>query len=127
MFGEIVIVTKMGGLSLETLETVKHAITNKINTIVFISSETCSICHVDEPKARKLAEDYDMPFYHLDIIQEPELASFFEVLTVPAVLVFHDGKEISRQARFIDFHSMEKLLQQVPTDTDTIDYQSLFE
>lgn len=111
---------------MEKLTTVKQAINNTTNTIVFISSETCSICHVDEPKARKLAEDYKIPFHHLDIMQEPELAGAFEVLTVPAVLIYHEGKEIARQARFIDFHSMEKLLQQLPKNTETTDYQSLF-
>ncbi|MDT2455937.1 hypothetical protein ABQD92_03980 [Enterococcus avium] len=35
---------------METLKNVKQAITNNTNNIVFISSETCSICHVDEPK-----------------------------------------------------------------------------
>ena len=111
---------------MENLTKVQEAITKNTNNIVFISSETCSICHVDEPKARKLAEENNIPFQHLDIMQEPELAGFFEVLTVPAILIYHEGKEISRQARFIDFHSMEKLLQQLPKDSETTDYQSLF-
>ncbi|MDU5336995.1 thioredoxin family protein [Enterococcus sp.] len=111
---------------MERLTAVKKALTDQLNNIVFISSETCSICHVDEPKARSLAEDYEIPFHHLDIMQEPELAGVFEVLTVPAVLIYHEGKEIARQARFIDFRSMEKLLQQLPKDAETTDYQSLF-
>lgn len=59
-------------------------------------------------------------------MQEPELAGIFEVLTVPAVLVYHEGKEIARQARFIDFNSLEKLLKQLPKDSETTDYQTLF-
>ena len=117
----------MGGISLESLKNVKQAITNNTNYIVFISSETCSICHVDEPKVRNLAESYDVPFYHLDIMHEPELAGFFEVLTVPAVLVYHEGKEVGRQARFIDFHTLENLLQQLPKEEEQIDYQALFD
>lgn len=108
------------------LTTVRQAIENETNSIVFISSETCSVCHVDEPKARKLAETYGVPFYHLDIMQEPELAGVFEVLTVPAVLVYHEGKEVSRQARFIDFKSMDQLLQQLPKDSEATDYEALF-
>lgn len=111
---------------MDNLTKVQDAITKNPNNIVFISSETCSICHVDEPKARKLAEEYNIPFQHLDIMQEPELTGFFEVLTVPAVLIYHEGKEIARQARFIDFHSMENLLQQLPKETEPTDYQALF-
>lgn len=109
-----------------TLASVKQAITAEMNNIVFISSETCSICHVDAPRVKKLAETNAIAFHQLDIMHEPELAGFFEVLTVPAVLVFHKGKEVSRQARFIDFHSLEELLQQLPTDSKITDYQSLF-
>lgn len=112
---------------MKTLETVQEAIKKNTNNIVFISSETCSICNVDEPKARNLAESYDVPFYHLDIMHEPELAGFFEVLTVPAVLVYHEGKEVGRQARFIDFHTLENLLQQLPKQEEQIDYQALFD
>ncbi|MDT2828930.1 MAG: thioredoxin family protein [Enterococcus viikkiensis] len=111
---------------METLAAFQEAFKDEANTIVFISSETCSICHVDEPRARKLAQEFEIPYYHLDIMQEPELAGFFEVLTVPAVLVYHEGKEIARQARFIDFHSLEKLLQQLPKQSEEIDYQALF-
>lgn len=111
---------------MKKLASVRDAIRNDYNNVVFISSETCSICHVDEPKARKLAEANDVPFHHLDIMQEPELAGVFEVLTVPAVLVYHEGKEIARQARFIDFTSLEKLLKQLPKDSETTDYQTLF-
>ncbi|MDT2595975.1 thioredoxin family protein [Enterococcus dongliensis] len=109
-----------------SLAHVKQAITQDMNNIVFISSETCSICHVDEPKVRKIAETNGITFHHLDIIQEPELTGLFSVMTVPAVLVYHNGKEVARQARFIDFRSLEELLQQLPKDFQTTDYQSLF-
>lgn len=112
---------------MKILATVQEAIKKDTNNIVFISSETCSICHVDEPKARNLAESYDIPFYHLDIMHETELAGFFEVLTVPAVLVYHEGKEVGRQARFIDFHTLENLLQQLPKEEEQTDYQALFD
>ncbi len=111
---------------MENLTTVKKSLASETNSIVFISSETCSICHVDAPKAKALAESYKIPFHHLDIVQDPELSGFFEVLTVPAVLIYHNGKEVARQARFIDFKSLEKLLQQLPEETEAIDYQELF-
>ena len=103
---------------MENLTTVKKSLASETNSIVFISSETCSICHVDAPKAKALAESYKIPFHHLDIVQDPELSGFFEV--------YHNGKEVARQARFIDFKSLEKLLQQLPEETEAIDYQELF-
>ncbi|MFC4771847.1 thioredoxin family protein [Enterococcus hermanniensis] len=111
---------------MDRLANVQSDLTNQINTIVFISSPTCSICHVDEPKVRQLAADYHIPFYHLSIIEDPELAGFFEVLTVPAVLIYHEGKEVARQARFIDFNNLEKLLIELPKNNLPTDYEALF-
>ncbi|MEG1503232.1 MAG: thioredoxin family protein [Enterococcus sp.] len=111
---------------MDRFATVQSNLKDQLNAVVFISSPTCSICHVDEPKVRQLATDYHIPFYHLDSVEDPELAGFFEVLTVPAVLVYHEGKEIARQARFIDFKNLEKRFAELPMDTLPTDYESLF-
>lgn len=111
---------------MDRLTTVQHALEHQTNNLVFISSQNCGVCHADEPKARELARKHAIYFYHLDIVEEPALAGYFEVLTVPALLVYHQGKEVARQARFIDFHALEKILLQLPKDPEAIDYQSLF-
>lgn len=67
-----------------------------------------------------------MPYFHLDIMTEPDLASYFEVLTVPAILIFHDGREVLRQARFLQMKEIEHILQQLPKESADVDYNDLF-
>ncbi|GCF92268.1 hypothetical protein NRIC_01590 [Enterococcus florum] len=67
-----------------------------------------------------------MPYYHLDILDEPELSGYFEVLTVPAVLIYYSGQEILRQARFLDYQEIEKRIMQLPDQPDLSDYSTLF-
>lgn len=71
--------------------------------VIYLSMPNCSVCHAVRPRLEELLTHYDIPALHLDAFETPEVASKFEVLTAPVVLIFHQGKEVFRQARFIDF------------------------
>ena len=73
--------------------------------VIYLSMPNCSVCHAVRPRLEELLTHYDIPALHLDAFETPEVASKFEVLTAPVVLIFHQGKEVFRQARFIDFRS----------------------
>ncbi|MCT9925466.1 thioredoxin family protein, partial [Enterococcus faecalis] len=69
---------------------------------------------------------YDIPALHLDALETPEVASKFEVLTAPVVLIFHQGKEVFRQARFIDFKKIRYLLDELTAEDDSLSYEEIF-
>lgn len=112
---------------MDTLKTVIKAIETEPNAVVFISTKNWGICRVDEPRVRGIAEQQQIPFYHLDLMDEPELASYFEVLTVPAVMVYHHGQEALRQARFIGHRQIKELLEKLPQNDEPTDYDRLFD
>lgn len=109
-----------------TLKEVQSAIAAEETVIVFISSRDCSICHADEPRVRALAEKTQLPYYHLDVFDEPALASVFEVLTVPAVLIFHQGREWRRQARFIEINKLAAEFKNLTALDESTSYEELF-
>ncbi|MDK4351507.1 thioredoxin family protein [Enterococcus thailandicus] len=94
--------------------------------VLFLSMPHCSVCHAIEPRLQKLLTSFDIPALHLDTHEIPEVASTFEVLTVPVILIFHKGKEIARQARFIDLEKIEFLLTQITHTTDALNYEEIF-
>lgn len=94
--------------------------------IVYLSMPNCSVCHAVRPRLEELLTHYDIPALHLDAFEKPEVASRFEVLTAPVVLIFHHGKEISRQARFIDFKKIRHLLDELTAEDDSLSYEEIF-
>lgn len=102
------------------------AIQEQKNVLIYISTQNCTVCHAVLPKVEKMLEAYDMPAYHFDATETPEVASRFEVLTAPAVLVFNQGKEVLRQARFIDFEKLKTMLDQLTEEESVIAYEDLF-
>lgn len=102
------------------------AIQKQKNVLIYISTLNCTVCHAVLPRVEKLLESYDIPAYHFDATETPEVASRFEVLTAPAVLVFNQEKEVLRQARFIDFTKLKTMLDQITEEETALDYEDLF-
>lgn len=80
--------------------------------IIYISMQTCGVCHAVKPRVKELAKEYKIPVEEIDATLHPEVASRYEVLTVPAVLLMVGDKEFARQARFIDLLELEKRIVQ---------------
>ncbi|MGM0125126.1 hypothetical protein IGI37_002524 [Enterococcus sp. AZ194] len=105
----------------EALETIKQAPVS----LVYISREDCSVCHAILPRVEQLLENFTIPAYQLDAELFPEVASEFQVMTVPALMIFAQGKELQRQARFINLKQVEALLIEL-IDAPSTSYEELF-
>ena len=94
-----------------------EAVQNKIQTgkylLVYISSPDCSVCVADLARTREISAALRFPALHVDASQLPEAAAQLGVFTAPAVLLFYEGREIHRQARFIDFHELRRRMEQI--------------
>lgn len=93
--------------------------------IVYLSAPQCSVCHAVKPRVEALFTD-KVPMFHLDVVESPEAAGHFLALTAPVVLLFSKGKEVHRQARFIDFHRLEEIATSYLDADDSISYEDLF-
>lgn len=90
--------------------------------VAYISSPDCGVCNVIKPKVKALAEQLAIPLFEFNVREYPQLASEFEVLTVPAVILFAKGKEYHRQARFIQMGELEKALN---NPAQAVDYAEI--
>ena len=87
--------------------------------IIYISTPTCGVCHAIKPRVKELAEEYKISVEEIDATLHPEVASLYEVLTVPAVILTLGDKEFARQARFIDLLELEKRIVQAKAFAET--------
>ncbi len=69
--------------------------------LFYLSFPSCGVCKSILPKVIKLAEDNfpEIRLYYVDIEAVPEASGQLSVFTVPAVLVYFQGKEMVREAR----------------------------
>lgn len=71
-------------------------------SFIYISRENCSVCHSVQPQVQEMLKEF--PTIHpiqVSADDVPEVAGQFTVFTVPALLLFVEGKEVIREARFV--------------------------
>ena len=91
----------------------------EIVKIIYNSTPTCGVCHVILPQVMEIAGDYGITVEEIDATLHPEVASRYEVLTGPAILLMVGDKEFARQARFIDLMELEKRIVQAKAYVET--------
>lgn len=86
-------------------------ITQKQNSLLlFVKTENCSVCDGLLPQVAALQLDYSFPFYIVNVTETPEIAGQLSLFTAPVVLLYKDGKEYARFARFVQMNELKKRL-----------------
>ncbi len=97
--------------ALHSIEEIDTFVENETLSLVYISQPNCSVCHAILPQVEELLEEYpDISSRHIDAQEVPEVAGRFSVMTVPAILVFAEGKEMFRKARFVPMGELNQQL-----------------
>lgn len=86
----------------KTIEDIRKFIASNSLAFVYISRENCGVCHVVRPQVEEMLEDFPtICSIQVDADEVPEVAGEFTVFTVPALLLFIEGREMIREARFV--------------------------
>lgn len=99
---------------LTSLEMVDHFIKKHHLSFLYISRENCSVCHALLPQVRDVMMDFpliQLGYINADDVEE--IAGHFSIFTVPVLLLFADGKELWREARFVHLQPFKEKVKKV--------------
>ena len=120
-------VPPQGGETMPTLESkpqpvgeVLHADLDSFEQIVLESeapvlvdfyADWCRPCQILAPTLDELAREMpDAKIVKIDVDKNPELAGYFSVSSIPALLVFKDGNLVAKRLGVLDKASLKQLL-----------------
>ncbi|MDI6860757.1 MAG: thioredoxin domain-containing protein [Caldisericia bacterium] len=99
-----------------TQEDFEEKILNKSGIkIVKFTAEWCYPCKVIEPHLVKLEKLYngEVEFYEVDVEENSFLASEYDIVNLPTLLVFKDKKVIGSIVGALSFESLKKELNEI--------------
>ena len=95
-------------IELNTLEEMDEFINNNIIAMVYFASDDCSVCGVLLPKIEEMLTKFPkLKVRKVQVDKFTEAAGQYSIFTLPAILVYIEGKEIIREARFISATMLE--------------------
>lgn len=83
-------------------------------SFIYVSRTNCGVCHALLPQVEDMLTAF--PKIHLGHINADEVekvAGRFSIFTVPALLLFVDGKELIREARFVHMESLRNNISKI--------------
>jgi len=88
--------------SVESLAEIQEHIANEPFVLAYLSRPDCGVCVSLKPKVIEIVEEFsDATAYYVDLDAIPEAAGEYSIFTIPGILVFVDGKESIREARYV--------------------------
>lgn len=95
--------------NLYSLESIKHSIDNNNMVLVYFGSKTCGVCTDLKPKVDEMLKEYPkIKSIYVDVDKSHNIAVSYNFFTVPAILVFVEGKLTIREARYISIRELNK-------------------
>jgi thiol-disulfide isomerase/thioredoxin len=95
------------------LESLQSTIKEELGVLLYFSGESCNVCHALRPKFKELFEN-DFPQIkqiYLDAMEYQEISSYYQVLSVPTIIVFMDGREFAREGRTVSLYKLSEQLK----------------
>lgn len=94
--------------TLNTREAIDQIIETQEMVLLYFGSKTCGVCSLIRPRVERMLEKYPkVNGLYIDVETSRDIAAHFSVFTVPGILLFVDGKESIREARYIDLKEIE--------------------
>lgn len=99
---------------LTSMNMIEDFVKNHELSFLYVSRQDCGVCHAVLPKLRELLDKFPLIHLgHVNAYDVGEVSAKYSILTVPALLLFVDGKEFLRAARFVHFDELENQIEKI--------------
>lgn len=96
-------------IEMTSMAAIEKFISTNPFSCLYISRSSCGVCQAVLPQLKNLLSHYPrIRLCHINADSIAEVAGRFSVFTVPALLLFVDGKETIRVARFFHMESLDE-------------------
>jgi thiol-disulfide isomerase/thioredoxin len=97
---------------IESNEELKILIKENLMVSVYFGGDDCGVCTALKPKVKELLKEYDnIKSVEVDVNNNFDISAAYSIFTIPAILIFIEGKEIIREARHISVQDLNNKIE----------------
>ncbi|MFA7565815.1 MAG: thioredoxin family protein [Alkalispirochaeta sp.] len=97
-----------------SLEELGEAIATKPFVLVYFSRPDCGVCTALKPKVTQLVSTLpEAVAYYVNLDVFPQAAGMHSIFTIPGIVVFVDGKESIREARYVSAADLQEKMDRL--------------
>lgn len=95
-------------------EEMERIINQKPFVLFYVSRPACGVCTALKPKVSALAAGYEgLEVFYVDLDKDESVAGQFSIFTIPGILVYVEGKEWIREARYLSMDQLQAKLDRI--------------
>ncbi|WP_449537514.1 thioredoxin family protein [Ferdinandcohnia sp. Marseille-Q9671] len=97
-----------------TVDEVKDFVATHSLSFLYISRTNCTVCHALLPQVKEVMVDFpkiELGYVNADDVEE--IAGYLSIFTVPVLILFVEGKEYIREARFVPMEQFTEKISKV--------------
>jgi thioredoxin-like negative regulator of GroEL len=80
--------------------------------LIYFGTQKCSVCNVMEPKVEELLKNYlRIKSAKIDVEKSLQISAEYSIFTIPVILLFIEGKEVIREARYISLQDVNNKIE----------------
>lgn len=90
-----------------SFDVIEELIKNNQIVLLYFGSKSCNVCSAVQPKIEEILKNYPkIKSAKIDIEKSLDISAYYNIFTIPVVLVYIEGKEIIREARHISIQDL---------------------
>ncbi len=93
---------------MDSKELIRQSILNEEMILLYFGSSSCGVCVDMKPKVEDVLKKYPrIKSIYIDVEKSHNIAISYDIFTIPGILVFVEGKETIREARYISIGDID--------------------
>ncbi|SUY46778.1 thiol-disulfide isomerase and thioredoxin [Clostridium putrefaciens] len=103
-------------VKLNSLQEIEEYIKSNDISFLYFGNETCGVCTALLPKIIEILKRYpNIKMAYIEIDDVKLAMERYSIFTIPVILLYVEGKETIREARFISVNDVEEKLKRIST------------
>lgn len=92
----------------DSKEMIEEIIDNNLMVLAYFGSKTCGVCTDMKPKINQMLKKYPkIKFIYIDMEKSAQIGIEYGLFTIPAIILFVEGKESIREVRHISIQDID--------------------